>query len=886
MINKEVSPGFNAIQIFRLKCALNLLKSLDVYSIGAFDVINWVQANSENFLGIEKLNLSSPEDVEKALGKLRKQKNPASDARRQEFNSIVDYQKYRSPEGGLLSEQGKQEIYRIFNQAVEEDVAARKVEYAQHLEEIKALLDPELRLAQSGSRKSDQEDLMRFSFVKILKEIPEERKKQARLIILNAIEARYGQAIETLEQVIKLKSAHHAEQGGQASALQENVAMLASDIGLSDIDRDILIFLGDAPTSGLFRLFEFSRKSKWERDDYYLTLATALGYSEAEIEKAMSLGSVLREGNLIVSELDHPKDEKKKGKKGGNDDGDEDEDKPIVEVVKLYESSGYGLSTSTRAYRIPDLTLQAFREKHNDVAAIVGRLLGKRDDNTPLTLDGDFPYLRTEIEARIAVIEDFYTAEIASPGRKGRLMVGEAGSGKNTIFRLICQTIDVKGPGGEKLPVRGYLVGLAEARDAKAGAKQLTGKERVYAWATADYIAARINETVLKTGEGSLIVLGIDEGDKDILNPEVTGSKAKEGIKDFADHFLLNLRTPAMILANVSHTKQEHIIRRLGPPLQVGVPPINSRLEILKGYCSKHAIPVPVAVLRDINERNPATPGVIEACVEDVAAQSRRFEGRAQKPPSETEIVSWLDRNLKAVRRANLGGLRPTPIKRVEMPEFDFGICNADKSMPHFEKIAREWIKSGNFKGQTVSLTGPIGSGKTQFIRWFAHEAGKRIITIPDASDAASVANAVDEAIRDNGLIVVDENGKSWGLTQDDSIYVFAKQELDSPVFFTLSYDEMPTEYGEMGLYFHFDYLDRDRIFAAWKKYIDLPLDERIANIDHLTPRVFSAVGRQVSSLKQVNGHISANYVLGLFMQRQGYASNDPAHLSPEREML
>ena len=107
MINKEVSPGFNAIQIFRLKCALNLLKSLDVYSIGAFDVINWVQANSENFLGIEKLNLSSPEDVEKALGKLRKQKNPASDARRQEFNSIVDYQKYRSPEGGLLSEQGK-----------------------------------------------------------------------------------------------------------------------------------------------------------------------------------------------------------------------------------------------------------------------------------------------------------------------------------------------------------------------------------------------------------------------------------------------------------------------------------------------------------------------------------------------------------------------------------------------------------------------------------------------------------------------------------------------------------------------------------------------------------------------------------------------------------
>lgn len=396
------------------------------------------------------------------------------------------------------------------------------------------------------------------------------------------------------------------------------------------------------------------------------------------------------------------------------------------------------------------------------------------------------------------------------------LLHGKPGTGKTEFCRTLAHHLGVS------------LYAAAEADE--------TGDEP----ARSDRIKGlRVIQAILSEDSNSCILF--DEAE------DVFGSKRglieSAPCKVYMNRQLEENPRPIFWLTNDAVSMDKAFLRRMTYCMEFGELPFGVRLSISQKECEKMQLSVSNDELQKFIREYDLPPSVFSNAVNAASLANGGF-AEVRQVVAGSEKLLGVKRNTAAC---------PT--------QFDIFLINADIELSHVTAA----ILRGGRRDFSFCLSGPPGTGKSEFARWIAEQLGMEVL-FKRSSDLISkwlgeteknISAAFREAEAAEKLLIFDEADsflysrreaqRSWEVSHVNEMLTWMERH-PLPFICTTNLSEKIDEAAFRRFTFktRFDYLKREQIASAFSRFFgqDAPL-ETLA-LDYLTPGDFAVVKKKV----------------------------------------
>ena len=411
------------------------------------------------------------------------------------------------------------------------------------------------------------------------------------------------------------------------------------------------------------------------------------------------------------------------------------------------------------------------------------------------------------------------------------LIYGSPGTGKSELVRLLAQRLQFD---------------LLEVSSEDEDGGSIVGRSRLRAFKAAQQFFAS-KKTLILFDEIQDI---FDDGES------IFGKSTAQLRKAEINTLLEENPLPAFWLSNDASCMDAAFIRRFDIVLELDVPPMSRRREILSQAVED--LPVPDANIKRIAKHEYLSPAVMQRAASVVRAVcSNMDEGEVPQL-----LESMFNQTLQAQGYA--------PIKKQAanaLPDFyDPALVNAGVDL----KALAEGIR--NNPSARICLYGPPGTGKSAFAQWLAEQLQRPfhskklsdILSMWVGGTEANLRKAFTEAEQDNAVLLLDEVDsflqdrrhaqRSWELTQVNEM--LTQMEAFNGLFIASTnlmsnLDQAALRRFDMKI--HLDYLRPAQAWQLFDKQCaamgfaqpSLDLQESLYALHLLTPGDFAAVHRR-----------------------------------------
>jgi len=374
--------------------------------------------------------------------------------------------------------------------------------------------------------------------------------------------------------------------------------------------------------------------------------------------------------------------------------------------------------------------------------------------------------------------------------------------------------------------------------------------------------AYQIGQTILAK-QSALILFDevqdiFDDGDAKKAGHASTGQTRKALINQLLEHN----DVPAIWISNSVACFDDAFIRRFDHIIEVGFPTVQKRHSLLNAQCK--ALQLSPHVIKQMAQTQALSPAIIERAVK-VTSTICQQQNNTNTEAVFTHIVH---------STLHAQGYSPKKVNHHTLT-FEPSWINADTSI---NSLAEYVLADGNIR---MCLSGPPGTGKTEFGKWLATQAN-RPLHVRRASDILSkyvggtegnLALVFRQAERENAVLLLDEadtylNDRndlkhSWEVSSVNEMLVQMEAFNGVLIATTNRLDAIDSAaMRRFDFKVRFDYLKPDQIIAMLKSLVDaldltpeptawLNITHQLKALNHLTPADFSILQRQIMMLRK-----------------------------------
>lgn len=392
------------------------------------------------------------------------------------------------------------------------------------------------------------------------------------------------------------------------------------------------------------------------------------------------------------------------------------------------------------------------------------------------------------------------------------LLYGPAGTGKTEFCKALAKRVEA------------LIYPVGEADDWEG---QPTVDERL--------AALRLGQRILRTRPQTLLLF--DEMEDLFTSDDFRGSRV---------YFLRALeenRVPVLWTANDVDDLPAPVVRRMTYALELTVPPLHARSHVWQRELERTGLHVSEADATALANDFEAAPALIAS-----ASRSARLSGGG---------VADVRRAVASIDRAVRGGMSPAPAMSLSA-NFDLSLANADTDL---EKLADRLAQSGANKAFSLLLSGPPGTGKSQYVRYLARRMGLPLVQ-RRGSDLLSkwqgesekaISRAFQEAREGPAMLIFDEvdsllstrgaESKSWELSQINELLQCMELHPAPFAATTNLVDNLdPASMRRFTFKIRFDYLTLEQAKQAWLRHFKREAPLGLERYVSLTPADFAVV--------------------------------------------
>lgn len=367
-------------------------------------------------------------------------------------------------------------------------------------------------------------------------------------------------------------------------------------------------------------------------------------------------------------------------------------------------------------------------------------LLGLVKPGKPATLvPKDYRHIQREYDILLC-----YLRETLAQNKVGVnvLIYGDPGTGKSELVRLLSQELGAS---------------LLEVQSENEQFRACLGEQRLRAFKAAQQFFSADRSMIL-----------FDEI-QDVFDDGGFFTRSTAQLRKADINILLEENPlPSFWLSNNVYCMDAAFIRRFDVVIELGVPPMGRRQDILQQALGD--LPVPMADIKRFSEHPNLSPAIVSRAANVVRTIYK------QMPAAETPklIESLFNQTLNAQEYSNIRKSAANGL-----PDYyDVSLVNTDIDLA---KLA-EGIR--NNPSARICLYGPPGTGKSAFAQWLARELQKPfhnkklsdILSMWVGGTERNLQKAFHEAEQENAVLLLDEvdsflqdrrqAARSWELTQ------------------------------------------------------------------------------------------------------------------------
>ena len=300
---------------------------------------------------------------------------------------------------------------------------------------------------------------------------------------------------------------------------------------------------------------------------------------------------------------------------------------------------------------------------------------------------------------------------------------------------------------------------------------------------------------------------------------------------------------PVFWITNDADSMDRAFLRRMTYCLELGELPFAVRMAMSKKECEKQKLTVSSDELQQFVREYDLPPAVFANAVKVATLANGGF--------AEVRSAVVSSERLLGVARTVTKGLS----------QFDIALINADIGL---EQVAAAILRGGR-RDFSFCLSGPPGTGKSEFARWLAEQL-KMDVLFKRASDLVSkwvgeteqnIAAAFREAETKEKLLIFDEADsflhsrkeaqRSWEVSHVNEMLTWMERH-PLPFICTTNLSEKIDEAAFRRFTFkaQFDFLNRSQVGAAFQRFFDQEGPAWVFGLDCLTPGDFAVVQKKV----------------------------------------
>lgn len=365
--------------------------------------------------------------------------------------------------------------------------------------------------------------------------------------------------------------------------------------------------------------------------------------------------------------------------------------------------------------------------------------------------------------------------------------------------------------------------------------------------------AYRASQALLKNRQTFILFDEIE----DVINDEdIFGRKSKQSYKAWFNRVLETNPIPTIWITNKVHAIDNALIRRFDMVVELPIPPIEKRLEIIQRFAGDLASKASIEKLAQHEAISPAiitrTSKVIE-----------RVKGSITNSSEALEIV--VDSVIKAQGYDSLNK-NDLSLQALELPKsYDPSHVNTSVDLINIA------TKLKDNSSARICLYGPSGTGKSAYAKWISKELnkpfllkkGSDLISMFVGGTEANIAQAFQEATEKNAVLVFDEVDSflqersdarvSWEVTQVNEMLVQMENYNGVFVATTNLMDGMDkASLRRFDLKLEFGYLKPEHAFELFQKESQqmnllgaISMKQKVMNLSSLTMGDFATIRRQ-----------------------------------------
>ena len=330
---------------------------------------------------------------------------------------------------------------------------------------------------------------------------------------------------------------------------------------------------------------------------------------------------------------------------------------------------------------------------------------------------------------------------------------------------------------------------------------------------------------------------------------------------------------PVFWITNDAASMDKALLRRMTYCLEFGELPFSVRMAMSQKECEKKKLPVSDDELQKFVREYDLPPAVFSNAV---------------------NVATLANGGFAEVRHVVAGAEKLLGVKRnsAKTPaQFDLFLINTDIDLTKVSAV----ILHGGRRDFSFCLSGPPGTGKSEFARWLAVQLDMDVM-FKRASDLASkwlgeteqnIAAAFREAEVKEKLLIFDEADsflhsrreaqRSWEVSHVNEMLTWMERH-PLPFICTTNLAEKIDEAAFRRFTFktRFDYLKKEQVAAAFRTFFGQESPESVLALDCLTPGDFAVVKKKI----EYYGNATSGEI-GLMLQQETLAK--PIKLNSRR---